>query len=396
MNPEDICPRPDFLPTQPTQPMSPAIYPAAVYRCESPDQADRLLARTMEGYVYSREGHPNSDQLAEKCRHLHQAEQAAVVSSGMAALSVAVMAHVKAGDRVVASRHLYGKSLVLLQGELARWGAETVVVDTCNLDEVAQALTPNTRLLVAETISNPVLRVADIAQLSALAHGVGAQLLIDNSFAGPTVCRPLELGADLVMESLTKIMNGHSDVLLGLLCGRTSAWSRVAQAVTTWGFACSPFDCWLAARGLGTLALRADKAGQNAQRVAEFLAERDDVTEVHYPGLPGHPDHQLAARQFQGGCGSMVTFTLPHGRAAATRFIEAAMQIPFSPSLGDLSTTLSHPESTSHRGMTPEQRAALGISGGTIRLSVGVESAEAIRQALKTGLDACRATDRIK
>jgi cystathionine beta-lyase/cystathionine gamma-synthase len=386
MNPEDLCPRPDRVPPLPAEPLVPAIYPAAVYRCESPEQAERLLSGELAGYVYSRDGHPNADVLSEKCRQLHGADQAAVCSSGMAALAVAMLSQLTGGDHLIASSHLYGRTLGLLEGELPRWGAECSVVDTCDLEAVRRAVCERTRLVVVETISNPLLRVADLTALAELAHAHGARLLVDNTFAGPTVCRPLERGADLVMESLTKIINGHSDVMLGLLCGRQECWARVPHVRTTWGFACSPFDCWLAARGLGTLALRAERASHNALCAARHLAARTEVRTVHYPGLPTHPDHALAGRQFGQQFGSMLAFELAGGQAAAERFIAAATRIPFSPSLGDLGTTLSHPVSTSHRSLAPQQRDRLGIGGGLIRLSVGIESAEAICEALDEGL----------
>lgn len=387
MNPDDLCPRPEFLETFATQPMAPAIYPAAVYRCQSPEQARKLLAGEVHGYIYSRDGHPNGDALAEKCRELHQADRAIACGSGMSALTAAILSQVQGGEHVVVSRHLYGRSLQLLGGEMQRYGIASTLVNASNLQEVAGACNGRTRMIVVETISNPLARVADLGGLAKIAHDCGAQLLVDNSFAGPTVCRPLELGADLVMESLTKIINGHSDVLLGLLCGREGVWQRVPEVVSVWGLSANPFDCWLTCRGLGTLALRAARAGENANEVARFLAERNDVEAVHFPGLAEHPDHALASRQFHGGFGTIVTFTLPGGIEAASRFIAAVSdRIPFSPSLGDLSTTLSHPQSTSHRGLSEEERNDLGIFGGTIRLSVGIESPAGILEALGGGL----------
>ena len=244
----------------------------------------------------------------------------------------------------------------------------------------------NTKLVVVETISNPTLRVADIKGLAEIAHRAGAKLLVDNTFASPVICRPLELGADLVLESLTKIMNGHSDALLGLLCGGKAVWGRVYQASSAWGFMASPFECWLVERGLGTLHLRIERACANAAAAAKFLSREAKVQSVMYPGLASHPDHALARQQFGEQFGSMVTFTLSGGTEAAVRFINAAKRIPFCPSLGELCTTLSHPESTSHRLMTAQQRAALDIFGGTIRLSVGTESPEFVRDALAEGL----------
>jgi cystathionine beta-lyase/cystathionine gamma-synthase len=233
------------------------------------------------------------------------------------------------------------------------------------------------------------LEVADIAALAEIAHAKRAVLLVDNTFASPILCRPLELGADLVMESLTKTMNGHSDVILGLLCGREAAFERVPAVISAWGLSSSPFDCWLAERGLATAALRIERACDNALAAAEFLdTQKRQVDRVHYPGLPTHPQHALARKQCSGRFGTIVSFNLAGGRPAADAFIAAAKQIPFCPSLGELSTTLSHPETTSHRGLTAEQRAALGITGGTIRLSVGTESAEFIQAALREGLEA--------
>ncbi|MBI3462400.1 MAG: aminotransferase class I/II-fold pyridoxal phosphate-dependent enzyme [Planctomycetes bacterium] len=386
MSPDDLCPRPDRLPPQPTEPLSPPIFLSAVYRCADPAQADSLLAGREAGFVYSRDGHPNAELLGEKCRQLHGAERAVICASGMAAVSAALLSQLQSGDHVVVSNQLYGRTLLLLAQETARLGIGSSVVDTCDLTRTAAAITPRTRLLVLETITNPLLRVSDLAAIAELAHGRGARLLVDNTFAGPVLCRPLEFGADLVMESLTKTMNGHSDVLLGLLCGRGDSWGRVPQVLSSWGFSAAPFECWLAARGLGTLALRIERACANALAAAEFLSRRAEVEAVHYPGLASHADHPLAARQFGGRFGTMVTFTLRGGLGAAERLIRAAKRIPFSPSLGDLCTTLSHPESTSHRGMTPEARAALGITGGTIRLSVGIESPEAVVDALREAL----------
>jgi cystathionine beta-lyase/cystathionine gamma-synthase len=384
--PDDLCPQFVPPPETPTVPLAAPIYPTAVWCCDSPEQAAALLAGERPGYVYGRDGHPNADLLAERLRQLHGAPRAAICSSGMGALALAVLARLQAGDHVVASSLSYGRNLLLLEGELARLGIASTVVDTCDLAATRAALRDNTRLLVTETISNPLLRVSDLAALAELAAGRGAELLVDNTFASPVVCRPHAFGATWVLESLTKIINGHSDVVLGLLCGPAEAWDRTQQALRTWGMTAGPFECWLAARGLGTLALRVERANANAQAAARFLATHATVERVSYPGLEAHPDHALAQRQFGERFGAMVAFTLTGGTAAAERFIRAARRIPFSPSLGDLGTTLSHPESTSHRGLSPDARRQLGIAGGTIRLSVGIESPEAVIDALSEGL----------
>jgi cystathionine beta-lyase/cystathionine gamma-synthase len=306
----------------------------------------------------------------------------------MAALSLATLTYLAAGDHVVVSDQLYGRSLQLLTRETARHGVRASLVDTCKLEDVQAAVGEQTRLIVVETISNPMLRVADIGGLADIARGAGAQLLVDNTFASPCVCRPLDLGADLVLESLSKMMNGHSDVMLGMLCGQSQDEHRLRDVLSVWGLASSPFDCWLALRGMSTLHLRMDRACATAAHVATLLARRDDVLTVHYPGLACHPDRSLAEKQFAGGFGNMVTFSIPGGRGAAERFMKSAGSIEFCPSLGEISTTISHPASTSHRSLTGEQQRELGIEQGTLRLSVGTESTEFVTDAIQQGLDA--------
>ncbi|MEQ8787711.1 MAG: aminotransferase class I/II-fold pyridoxal phosphate-dependent enzyme [Pirellulaceae bacterium] len=384
--PDDLCPQPETPPPQSTRSFAPPIYPASVYACDNTAQAEALLGGAGQGYVYQRDGHPNADMLADKCRRLHGAQRAAVTSSGMAAVAAVLLSQTRAGDHLVVSNQLYGRTLEVLTSETQRLGIEHTVVDTCDVGATSAALRDNTRLVVAETISNPLLRVADIGALATAAHARGALLVIDNTFATPAVCRPLELGADLVVESVSKIMNGHSDVMLGLVCGGEAVWQRVPLAVSAWGLASSPFDCWLASRGLATLHLRIERACANAQLAAEMLAEHPRVERVEFPGLTSHRDHQLANRQFDGRHGWMVTFHLSGGRAAADAFLLGAGRIPFCPSLGELSTTLSHPQSTSHRGLTDGEREGLGIHGGTIRLSIGTESPEYVLQAIREGL----------
>jgi cystathionine beta-lyase/cystathionine gamma-synthase len=384
--PDDLCPRPPQLPKQPTTPHSPPIYLSSVYECRDPEQADALLSGRESGYVYARDGHPNADLLADKCRQLHGAERAVIASSGMAALALVVLSQLEAGDHVVVSNQLYGRTLTLLTSEAARLGIHSTVVNTCDLAATKAAITPRTRLLVVETISNPLLHVADLAALAELARTNRARLLADNTLAGPVICRPHQFGADWVMESMTKTMNGHSDVVLGLLCGPADRWERIPTVLSTWGLASSPFDCWLALRGLGTLAVRMERASANALAVARRLTEFSVIEKVYYPGLSEHPDHELARRQFGDQFGSMVTFSLRGGSAAARSFMTSQARIAFCPSLGELSTTLSHPESTSHRALTTQQRGALGITGGTIRLSIGIESTAAIMQAIEEGL----------
>jgi cystathionine beta-lyase/cystathionine gamma-synthase len=386
--PDDICPRPDEPLLSDTQPLAAPIYPTSVWRCASPEEADRLLGGDTAGYVYQRDSHPNADMLAIKCRQLHGAACAAITSSGMAALALALLSQTKPGDRILVSRLVYGKTLQLLDVEARRWGVRTELFDPTDAASCAQALTGSAALVVVETISNPCLRVADLRHLSQAAHGIGAKLLVDNTFATPILCRPFEWGADLVMESLSKMINGHSDVMLGALVGRQEDWQQVPRILSTWGFCSSPWDCWLSLRGLASLHLRMQRASANGLHVARLLVRQPTVRRVDYPGLATHPDHELAGRQLGGQFGSVVTFELAGGRRSAEAFIAAAAEIPFCPSLGEISTTLSHPESTSHRALSAAAREELGVTGGTIRLSCGVESPEFIEEALLNGLQA--------
>lgn len=386
-SPRDLCPAPTHL-NRPVQTGSrSAIELAVVYPASSPAEADARLGGREPGYVYQRDSHPNADDLAERCRELHQAERAAITSCGMSALALAQLALLRAGDHVVVSSLMYGKTITLLTSEAERLGIRSTIVDTNDLTATAEAVAPETRLLVCETISNPLMRVADIPALSSLAKERGFALLVDNTFASPVVCRPMDWGADLVMESMTKIMNGHSDAMLGLLCGREKYWERVHKALTTWGLTAAPFDCWLVERGLGTLYLRVVAASRTAERLSEALRTSPAVAAVHYPGLTDHPDHQLGCQLFvkDGGrplFGHMLSFELKGGLSAAERLISGLKQIHFCPSLGELATTLSHPASTSHRGMTPQAREGLGIRDGLIRLSVGLESPEFLENEL--------------
>lgn len=362
------------------------IFPASVYVGESFTDVQRVLAGDKQGYVYARDGHPNADALAEACRSRHGADWAIVTPSGMASLAVALLSCARAGDHVIISSRLYGRSLKLLRDEAARLGIECSVADLCDLDAAGAALRDNSRLVVTETITNPTLRLSDIPRLGELIRGRGCRLLVDNTLAGPECCRPLAWGADLVVESLTKSMNGHSDVVLGLLCGAGEPPERLHIVHSTWGFTPGPFECWLAERGLKTYSLRAQKACATAKAIAQLLTRQPEITQVHYPGLPGHPDHALAKTMLRGGFGSIVAFSLKGGLAAAVAFHQNLPGIPFCPSFGELETTYSHPATTSHLGLSAEERTALGIEDGLIRLSVGIEPLEWIHEVLSAAL----------
>jgi cystathionine beta-lyase/cystathionine gamma-synthase len=386
---QDICPATVETKLNDSRASRPAIHSTVAYVADSPDHADRCLGGATPGFIYQRDANPTAEMLAEKCRRLHGADAAVVTSSGMSALSLVVLGLLKSGDEVLLSSRLYGKTVTLLK-QAEKFGITSRLIDMSKLGEVRAAIGPATRLLIVETISNPMLRVADIAALAAIAHQNNALLLVDNTFASPVLCRPIEFGADLVWESMTKIMNGHGDVVMGLLCGSQKVWAQIPATLSTWGLTTSPHECWLVERGLSTLFVRLKSACESALQVAEFLAQHPRVSSVHYPGLAAHPDHRLASQILQldgrAGFGHMVTFQVPGGVSAATKLIQNLESIHFCASLGELSTTLSHPASTSHRTQNAQQWAEAGIDGGTIRLSIGLESPEFIRESLNRGL----------
>jgi cystathionine beta-lyase/cystathionine gamma-synthase len=370
-----------------TVPLVMPLYQSSVYTLPDLDALDRVMNAEEPGYIYARDAHPNARRLAELLVEAEGAEWGLVTGSGMAAITALVVATMQHGQRIVASNRLYGRTTQLFSQELGRFGITTEYVDANDLQQVETALAKGARLLFVETMSNPLVRVVDIANLATLAHRHNCLLVVDNTFATPVLTKPLDLGADLVMESLTKMIAGHSDVTLGFVGGNDADMlPALTAAVSIWGLASNPFDCWLAERGLATLELRMHAACQNAARLAEWLAEQAGVTRVVYPGRLDHPDHQLAPEVLRGGFGNMLCFELDGGRDAVNRFMRQAPGIPFSPSLGHCSTTLSHPATTSHRYASPAELRRQGITDGLIRLSVGPEDVEAIRHEMKKGL----------
>ena len=366
----------------------PPLYAASVYTLPDLDALDDVYEGRSPGYIYARDAHPNAHHLAANLAKLESAAWGVVCGSGMASLSAAFLGLVSSGDTVVASSRLYGRTTKLLRQEFHRFGVKTVVADTCDPDATRAAVEAHRpRVLFAETQSNPMCRIADVPALAEIARAHGAKLVIDNTFVTPVLYRPLEHGAELVMESLTKMIGGHSDVTLGFLGGNDpELLPGVTQIVSTWGLASNPFDCWQADRGLLTLDIRMRTATANAAALADWLASRPGVSQVVYPGRPDHPDHALARRLFPAGCGNMLCFELAGGRDAVNRFMRSAPGIPFSPSLGHTHTTVSYPAGTSHRYDSPAERRRQGITDGLVRVSVGCEPLDAIRAEMGKGL----------
>jgi cystathionine beta-lyase/cystathionine gamma-synthase len=369
-----------------SRPLAPPLYASSVYALPDLDTLDRIVNHEEPGFCYARDDHPNARGLAARLTALEGGEWAVVCGSGMAAISSIFAATLAQGMRVVASDRLYGRTTQMLSQDLPRFGVHAEFVDSSDLASVARALETPTKLLFVETMSNPLLAIADINALAEIARARGCLFVVDNTFATPALCQPLRHGADLVMESLTKMIGGHSDVTLGLVSGRGPLGEEIGCTVSVWGFASNPFDCWLAERGLATLDLRVRAACANAAALADWLAGQPGIRHVIYPGRADHPGHALAARLLGGSYGNMLCFELSGGREAVNRFMRSATGIPFSPSLGDTATTCSHPASTSHRYVRPAEKARQGITDGLVRLSVGVEDQAAIRAEMAKGL----------
>ncbi|MBM3995156.1 MAG: aminotransferase class I/II-fold pyridoxal phosphate-dependent enzyme [Planctomycetes bacterium] len=370
-----------------TKPLVVPLYQSSVYTLPDLDALDAIMNDGEPGYIYARDAHPNARRLGALLAQIESAQWGVVTGSGMAAISAILLATVQQGQRILASNRLYGRTVQLFTEELGRFGVATEYVDCNDLSAVETSLQNNPRLLFVETMSNPLVRVVDIAALANLAHEHDALLVVDNTFATPVLTRPMDLGADFVMESLTKMIAGHSDVTLGVVAGNDADMlPTINRTSSIWGLASNPFDCWLTERGLGTLELRTRAACKNAEQLANWLAEQSGVSRVWYPSREDHPDHELAKRVLDGGFGHMLCFELSGGRDAVNRFIHAAPGIPFSPSLGHVTTTLSHPATTSHRYASPAEKKRQGISDGLIRLSVGVEPFEQIQEEMAKGL----------
>jgi cystathionine gamma-synthase len=383
--------RPDPLRASLSTPVVTPIMPSVVYASSTPDELDSQYEGRAHGFTYAREGHPNADVLARRIDALEGCEGGIVTGSGLAAVGAVLMGLLKTGDHVVGADQLYGRSLRMMGEDLPRIGVSTTLVDVCNAEAVAAAIRPETKLVLIEIVSNPTLRIADLGGIAQVCKDKGVLLAVDNTFTTPIAVKPFAHGADIVIHSVTKLLAGHSDATLGWVAAKDpEIMARLNVFAVTMGLTASPFDCWLAERGLATFELRFQRAQETAQRLAEALGKAEGVKRVLYPTRPDHPDSARAQSLLQGRGGNMVSFELIGGRAQANAFAEAAKGIAFAPTLGDVGTTLSHPASSSHRALSPEGRAALGISEGFFRVSVGLEDPEALIQCFMDGVNAAR------
>jgi cystathionine beta-lyase/cystathionine gamma-synthase len=323
-------------------------------------------------FIYTRYGNPSQWAVQDKLAALEGAESALVFSSGMAAIAASVLALLERGGHVIASSELYGGTYALFHHELPALGISVSYVDPRDAGAVAAAVRPETMLIFVEAMTNPLLKVVDIAALAAIADQQGARLIVDATFVSPIACRPLALGADLVVHSGSKYLNGHSDLICGAVAGSRKLIDRVWPRLLAFGGCLDPHACFLLERGMKTLTLRMRAHWDGAQRLAEFLARHSKVAAIRYPGLTSHPDHRLAARQFD-GFGGLVSFAVAGGDQAALALLDHLTLTCQATSLGGVESLASLPFNTSHAGYTTRQRAALGIAPGFVRLSVGIE-----------------------
>lgn len=365
------------------------IYQTSTFIFDSAEQGGRRFALEESGYIYGRLGNPTSAQVEEKLAILEGAEAALVTGSGMGAITSVIWTHVKAGDHIIAAKTLYGCTFAYLNHGIEKFGVEVTFVDTSNPENVRAAMKENTKLVYLETPANPNLLITDIEAISKIAHeNEGCIVVVDNTFCTPFIQRPIELGADVVVHSATKYLNGHGDVIAGFAAGSLEFITQVRlfgiKDMT--GSVISPFDAFLINRGMKTLSIRMERHCANAQKVAEFLESHPAVEVINYPGLKSFPQYELAKKQMDLP-GAMIAFELKGGLEAGRQLMNTVELCTLAVSLGDCETLIQHPATMTHSPYTPEERAASGIAEGLVRLSVGLESADDIIADLKQALD---------
>jgi methionine-gamma-lyase len=349
------------------------IYQTAVYEFADLDQVDDIWDGRKPGFIYGRYGLPNHTALENIVAKLEGAESALASASGMASITLSLLSFLQAGDEVVVANDSYGGSVSLAVRDLPRFGINTRFVSTAKSSAIESAFSPKTKAMLVETLSNPVWNVIDVAQIADLCHNRGAKLIVDNTVATPYLIRPLTLGADAVVHSATKFLGGHDDVIAGVLAGSSEFIARAREMAIRTGPSLGPFDAWLIVRGIKTFGLRIERICSNAIAVAKYLEKHSGVQKVYYPGLESHPQHEIVRRTMRGLGGGMLSFELKGSSDSVGRFLKALKVIRFAPTLGGVTTTLTHPARTSHRALTPAQRAEAGVSDNLLRLSIGIE-----------------------
>jgi methionine-gamma-lyase len=354
------------------------IYQSSTFAFRNAGHGAALFAGEEDGFIYTRIGNPTIQALEKNVAELEHGCGGIATSSGMGAVCVVYLGLLEAGAHVVSTASVYGPSRGLMETYFSRFGVTATYVNSSRLEEVRRALQPNTRLLYLESPSNPTMQVTDIAAAAALAHAQapGCLVAVDNTFASPYLQKPLDLGADISLHSVTKFLNGHADVVGGILIARDPAvYARLRGAMVTGGFNMDPHQAFMVLRGLKTLGIRMERAQQNAAIIARWLESRPEVSWVRYVGLPSHPEHELAKRQMT-GFGAMIAFELTGGMDAGRRLMDRVKLATLAVSLGGVETLIEHPASMTHASMSPEARRAAGFSDGLVRYAVGIEDVE--------------------
>ena len=366
---------------------SEALFLTSSFVFNSAAQAAARFKGEEPGNIYARFTNPTVTMFEQRLAALEGAERCVATASGMSAILATVMGLLSAGDHIVASRSIFGSTVQLFNNIMARFGVETTLVSPTDLDEWRRAIRPNTKLFFVESPSNPLTEISDIGALAALAGECGARLAVDNCFCSPALQRPLELGADIVIHSATKYLDGQGRVLGGAVLGSKELMEGVFTFLRTAGPTLSAFNAWVFLKGLETLKLRMDAHSASALQLANWLEQHPGVARVYYPGLSSHPQHALAMRQQRSG-GGIVAFDVKGGKEAAWKVVDATRMISITANLGDAKTTITHPATTTHGRLSPEQRSAASIGEGLLRVAVGLESVRDIQNDLARGLDA--------
>jgi methionine-gamma-lyase len=364
------------------------IYQTSTFAFKSAEQGGRRFAGEEAGYIYTRLGNPNHTEIELKVAHLEGAEAAVCTSSGMGAITALFWTVLKQGDHVVSAKTIYGCTFAYFSHGLSKMGVDVTFVDITNPEEVEKAFRENTKILFFETPFNPTLELADIKTLSELAHKHNAMVVVDNTFSTPYLQRPIELGADVVVHSATKYLNGHGDVIAGFVVGSKELMEEVRMigVKDMTGSVLGPFESYLILRGLKTLPIRMDKHCANAQMVAEWLEKHPAVKQIYYPGLPSHPQYELAKKQMKLP-GALISIEMKGGFEAAKALINHVKLWTVAVSLGDVESLIQHPASMTHSTYEPEERLKAGITDGLVRLSVGLEDPEDLIKDLEQALE---------
>ncbi|HVP55554.1 MAG TPA: PLP-dependent aspartate aminotransferase family protein [Candidatus Eisenbacteria bacterium] len=364
------------------------IYQTSTFAFRNAEHGAALFAGSEDGYIYTRIGNPTIRALEDAVAELENGYGGVATSSGMGAVCTVYLALLEAGAHVVSTASVYGPSRGLMEKDFSRFGVHSTYVDTSELTQIKSALCPNTKLVYIETPANPTMIVTDIAEAARIAHAHGCLVVVDNTFASPYLQRPVDLGADVVLHSITKFINGHADVVGGVLVAKDrEIHQRLRKTMINSGCNMDPHQAFLVLRGLKTLGVRIERAQKSAMEIARWLERQPEISRVRYIGLESHPQHELAARQMK-GFGSMISFELKDGMEAGRVLMDNVRLATLAVSLGGVETLIEHPASMTHAGMKPEDRIAAGFSDGLVRYSVGIEDVEDLIADLRQALDA--------